>query len=363
VVANGIFSRPAIPQFPGAEAFEAAGGRICHSSQFLNLEEARGKDVVVIGYGKSSCDVAAAVGEVTSSTTVVAREIIWKSPRRFAGVLNYKYLLLTRMGEGLFKYIRPRGIEKFLHGIGKPIRNGMVGSVQALTTKQLGLKKLGLVPEGKFERIARSTVSLATDGFYDMVAQGQIAVERDTQIKELRVVGGKKIAVLANRAEIPADIIICGTGWHQEVPFLDDSTKSRIMDAKGNFRLYNCVKPIGVENLLFNGYNSSFFSALSAEVGALWIASYLAGDMPLPSEAEMGRKTDDRLAWMEERTEGKHARGTNIIPFSMHQIDELLEDLRLPIPAMQRFMEWQMPVKPSSYVKVAQRLKQRINQT
>jgi hypothetical protein len=30
---------------------------------------------------------------------------------------------------------------------------------------------------------------------------------------------------------------------------------------------------------------------------------------------------------------------------------------------MQRFMEWQMPVKPSSYVKVAQRLKQRINQT
>ncbi len=30
---------------------------------------------------------------------------------------------------------------------------------------------------------------------------------------------------------------------------------------------------------------------------------------------------------MEERTEGKHARGTNIIPFSLHNIDEMLSDL------------------------------------
>jgi hypothetical protein len=90
--------------------------------------------------------------------TVVAQEIIWKVPKKLAGVLNYKYLLLTRMGEALFPYIRLKGAEAFLHGAGKAVRNQMVGGVQALTTAQLGLKKLGLVPRGPFERNARSTL-------------------------------------------------------------------------------------------------------------------------------------------------------------------------------------------------------------
>jgi hypothetical protein len=94
-------------------------------------------------------------------------------------------------------------------------------------------------------------------------------------------------------------------------------------------------------------------------MGALWIAEFLSGKMVLPAVEEQLRLTDERLAWMAERTEGKHARGTNIIPFSMHQVDELLEDMRLPIGGMQRFMEWQMPVKPGRYAKVAQRLKTR----
>ena len=73
----------------------------------------------------------------------------------------------------------------------------------------------------------------------------------------------------------------------------------------------------------------------------------------LPDEAAQGRATDHRLRWMEERTEGKHARGTNIIPFSMHQIDELLEEVDLAIeksrviesrkllpPMWARFLPW-----------------------
>jgi dimethylaniline monooxygenase (N-oxide forming) len=132
------------------------------------------------------------------------------------------------------------------------------------------------------------------------------------------------------------------------------------MDPRGNFRLYRCILPTGVKNLAFNGYNSSFFSPLSAEMGALWIAAHLGGALSLPSEREQLEATDRRLRWMEERTEGKHARGTNIIPFSMHQVDELLEDMRLPIGGMQRFMEWQLPVKPGSYAQVAKALHARI---
>ena len=360
-VCNGIFSVPAAPDFPGAEAFRAAGGTICHSSEFLNLDEARGKHVVVIGYGKSSCDVAVGLADVTASMTVVARELIWKMPKKLAGVLNYKYLFLTRMGEALFPYIRLQGFEKFLHGAGRPVRNSMVGSVQSVITRQLKLKQRGALPRGSFERIARSTVSLVTDGFFDRLAEGRIALKRDDAIAQLIVEGGRRFALLKSGQKIPADIVICGTGWRQEVPFLSADLQARIQDQRGNFRLYRCILPTGVRNLAFNGYNSSFFSPLSAEMGAMWIAAYLSGGLTLPPEAEQLAITDQRLRWMEERTEGKHARGTNIIPFSMHQIDELLADMDLSIGPLQRFMEWQMPVKPGRYARVAKALHRRLD--
>ncbi len=360
VICNGIFSAPAVPEIAGAEAFRAAGGILCHSSEFLDRDMARGKHLVVVGYGKSSCDVAAALAPIAAQTTVVARELIWKMPKRLGGVLNYKYLFLTRMGEGLFPWIDLRGFERFLHGPGRPVRNAMLGAVQALITAQLKLKRRGVLPKGSFERIARSTVSLVTDDFFEQVGTGRIGIARDARIDRLAVEDGARVAWLTDGRRIPADVVICGTGWRQEVPFLDAATQARIMDGRGNFRLFRCILPTGVPNLAFNGYNSSFFSPLSAEIGGLWVAALIAGDLKLPSEAEQRAATDRRLAWMEARTEGKHARGTNIIPFSMHQIDELLADLRMPVPAMQRFMEWQLPVRPGAYAPIARALKRRI---
>ena len=51
----------------------------------------------MVGYGKSSCDVAQAVCDEAASTRVVVRQLIWKVPKMLMNVLNYKYLLLTRM--------------------------------------------------------------------------------------------------------------------------------------------------------------------------------------------------------------------------------------------------------------------------
>ena len=359
IIANGIFSAPAVPAFDGDAAFRTAGSTLCHSSEFLNAEDARGKDVLVIGYGKSSCDIAVGLAGDARQVTVVARNLIWKMPKRLMNVLNYKYLFLTRMGEALFPYIRLKGVEKFLHGAGRPVRNSMLGTVQGVIQRQLRLKKLGAVPQGSFEKIARSTVSLVTDDFFENVAAGRIVIARDTAIAALEVQDGKTFARLTDGRRLHADIVVCGTGWHQEVPFLAADMQAKLFDARGNFRLYRCILPPLVQGLAFNGYNSSFFSPLSAEMGALWIADHLTGKMNLPPVDEQLRLTDERLAWMAERTEGKHARGTNIIPFSMHQVDELLEDMRLPIGAMQRFMEWQMPIKPGRYAKIAQRLRAR----
>lgn len=359
VVANGIFSQPSIPSWKGADAFTAAGGRLCAPSDVHSLDDVAGKNVLVVGYGKSACDIATAITPAAESTTVVARQVIWKMPKMINGMLNFKFLMLTRMGEALFEYQNTKGVEKVMHGPGKPVRNGMLGSIQSVATRQLKLKDIGLVPEGDFERIARSTVSLTTDGFFEAVQRGELSVLRDTQISELVADDEGTKAVLSNGTTVPADIVIAATGWHQGVPFLDSSIQDRIMDERGNFELYRFVLPHDVPGLAFCGYNSSFFSPLSAEVAALWIANHLMGQSNLGSVDERRRQVADRLAWMEERTEGHHARGTNLIPFSMHNIDEAIEEMGFEIPAMQRQREWLMPIRPSDYQWVGRKLQER----
>ncbi|MDF8331917.1 flavin-containing monooxygenase [Novosphingobium cyanobacteriorum] len=354
IVCNGIFSIPSIPQFPGSDAFRNAGGQILHTSEFTDIDLVNRRHALVIGYGKSSCDAAVAIARTAASTRVVARHLIWKIPKKIGNVVNFKHLFLNRMGEGLFRYINVRGFERFLHGPGLPLRNSMLGTVQGIISRQLGLRRIGLEPAGKLETIARSTVSLVTDGFYEGVADGSIGFSNG-EIVELTA--GE--ARLSDGSTVPADVIVCGTGWHQRCDFLAPEVLAKVTDKRGNFRLYRSVVPVGVPGLLFNGYNSSFFSQLNAEVGALWIADFLGGGIRLPSEAEQNAYVDSRLAWMEARTDGKHSKGTNIIPFSIHHIDELLHEMKLQLPLLMRLKHWFVAIDAADYGGLLPRLMKR----
>ncbi|MEM8562576.1 MAG: NAD(P)/FAD-dependent oxidoreductase [Pseudomonadota bacterium] len=345
IVANGIFSIPFVPDFPGTESFVAAGGTVCHTSEFTRVEDARDKHVLVVGYGKSSCDMAMGVADTAASTAVVARHLIWKLPKWIGGKLNYKHLFLSRLSEALFRYVDLRGMDRFLHTWGNPLRQGMLNSVEWIIERQLGLRRLGLHPGVPLETIARSTVSLVTDGFYEAIAAGRIAMHKHTEIVALEP--GR--AILGNGDSVPADIVVCGTGWQQRCDFLDESILSKVTDENGNFRLFRSMIPVDVPGLAFNGYNSSFFSQLNCEMGAIWLVDFLHGGFSLPSACEQNADIDRRLAWMEQRTGGKHSKGTNIIPFSIHHIDELLSDMRMNVGLRRRFVQWFGALQPSVY--------------
>jgi dimethylaniline monooxygenase (N-oxide forming) len=362
VVANGIFCEPAMPPLEGVDVLESHGGRLIATSELRSLDEVRDRHVVMVGYGKSACDVAVEVSKVAASTTVVARNLLWKVPRKLKGVLNYKYLLLTRMGEGLFPYQTIKGTEKLLHARDSMVANGMVGTVQNVVTKQLKLEQHGLLPEGPFQTIAKASVSLATEGFYEGVEDGTIRVLRDQTITRFLEKEGRPQAELADGTVIPADVVICGTGFRQEVPFFDEDVQRWLRDERGTWLLYRHILPLHVPNLTFAGYNSSFFSPLSAEMAAVWIGSYLAGHHTVPPEDEMRRIAAERANWMEERTGGHSAHGTNVVPFSMHNIDETLDEVGLNVGRWTKAMQWLLPVKPSSYRKVTTKLAKRVAQ-
>ena len=353
VVANGIFCEPAVPRYPGEAEFTAAGGQVLAGTELHDQEQARGKRVLVVGYGKSACDVTVPVSQVAASTDVIARHLLWKVPRRIGGFLNFKMLLLTRMGEALFKYLRPRGVEKFLHGPGNGVRGRMVNSIGSASVRQFGLKRLKLVPPGQMEDIVRGAIGLSTEGFFEGVAAGRIAVHPNRTIVRLLADGDRPAAELDDGTRLPADLVICATGFTQGVPFLPADVLRRVLDERGNFMLYRQIRPVDVPGLYFNGYNSSFFSPLNAEMAAVWIAADLAGAVPLPEPAAMGRQVIDQLAFMDAATDTHHCHGGKIIPFSLHNVDEVLGDLGVNISARVRAWHWLMPVDPAAYRRIA----------
>jgi hypothetical protein len=195
------------------------------------------------------------------------------------------------------------------------------------------------------------------------VAAGKIKVCRDATIRRLVAGPQGKFAELSSGERLPVDMVVCGTGWRQSVPFLPDTVMASVTDAKGNFRLYRSILPVHVPRLAFNGYNSSLFSQLSCEVAALWIADLLGGQLKLPPPAAQDSDITERLNWIDKRNEGKHAKGTNVVPFSLHHVDELLQDIRLPLGALTRLKHWLLPVSPADYAGATRGLLMRYRRT
>jgi hypothetical protein len=346
VVANGVFCEPSVPSFPGHADFAAAGGKVLAGTEVQDAAQAQDKHVVVVGYGKSACDITVELSETAAETHVIARQLLWKVPRRIGGVVNFKHLLLTRMGEALFRYAHLRGVEKFLHGPGNGVRRRMLNSLGTASIRQYKLHSLGLVPRGAMENIVKGAIGLASEGFFEGVEAGRIAVHRDMTVSRLLAENGVPYAELADGTRLRADLVVCATGYTQAVPFLDEEG---LFDERGNFMLYRQILPLQAKGLYFNGYNSSFFSPLNAEMAAVWITAHIAGAVPLPDPAAMRRAVTGQLAFMDEATDRHHCRGTKIIPFSMHNVDEVLNDLGLNISSRVRAAHWLNVIDPSAY--------------
>lgn len=348
IVANGVFSDPAIPDYPGNDDFIAGGGRVSAPSQFHDLDEAVGKHVVVVGYGKSACDLAQAVSHVTTSTTVIARRLVWKMPYEVNGMGPAEDLMLTRLGEAGFGYIAPNRFERFYNGPARRIRDSVFDLLGWRINRQLGLRELQLVPDGGFEQIALSSPSFVTEGFYDGVAAGRITIHRDATIAALHT--SPQLGVqLTDGTRVPAEIVLCATGFRQCMPFFDHAIQQRIIDGDGSICLYRQILPFGIPALTFAGYNLSLTSALTAEIEALWTLALLTRNLTLPSEAQRRADLAARREWIRQRCNGSDRRWTAILPFSIHTTDELLADLDIHPTRVARASQWLRPVYPDAY--------------
>ena len=351
VVCNGIFSEPAVPDYPGMEVFKQNGGVILHTSTAGNPEYYSGKKVAVVGFGKSACDLASAIATETARTYIVYRQAKWKVPKRIRGI-NYKYIILNRFGEALTKLRYRNTVERLIHVLKIPQR--ALRFMQNTFSAQQQLQAAGLEPEVPITDMLHGELSVESDGFYQNILDKKIAAVKG-EIARFTATGIEVPGV----GELTVDTVIFGTGFTQTLPFLSRELVAELTDVDGNFLLYRNILPLSVPSLAFVGYNSSFFCNLTSEIAALWLCEYLEGRVLLPAPDEQLRQIRDHLDWRKQFRQNALYKNASVYPFNLTYVDWLLKDMNARLPLPDLLSEWLVVVDPGHYAGVKRKIMQR----
>ena len=352
VVANGVFSTPHVPVWPGRAEFEAHGGRVILPTELGSGEALIGRRVAIVGWGKTACDVAAETSRMASSTILVARAIRWKIPKRIAPGLTFRHLLLTRLGEQLMAGPRTTLLSRVISLMWLPARRTALWALRRSIARRTGMPAVGMTPNARI-----ISGNLVTDGFFEAMAEGRLGVRRERSVVELGSVDGQAGVRLSDGSWLPADVVVPATGFDQDLSFFPPSVQESLMDADGALPLHRRILPFDVPQLTFAGWGHTFRSPLTAEVGAVWLAAHLAGVLQLQPEIER-RRTADRYPLTHQQAA---ALGVPQLPSgSFAALDDLLEDLELPLPASLKLRQWVTPLEPSSYAYLLTGLQRRL---
>ncbi len=348
VSCTGTFHTPFMPTIAGRDEFAEGGGVVMHTSQLSDESALVGRKVVVVGFGKSACDVAMYALDRAQSVTMIFRTPNWKVPRYLGGLVSIREVLMSRFSEALFPQHRPSALERVLHSLGKPLVWCHWRMVETLLRVQFGLDRCGLRPDGNIDEAISCSLSLEPVGFYKAVHNRDIRCVQGT-IDQF-IPGG----VHTSRGmDVDADVVIFGTGFQQDVSYLSDEVRGRIVDERGRFRLYRRVLPPEVADLAFVGFNSSLFSTLTSEVSAHWVAAYIDGTVPLPAADVMYRDIDSELHWHEtHRPVGAEYGNTCVAPYNYHYLDTLLRDMGAPTRVRGRVADFFQPLDVAQYATI-----------
>lgn len=225
IVATGPFGKPRPIDFPGIDSFN---GSVIHSSQYQTGEIYKNKDVLVVGFGNSACEIAIDLWEQGARPVLSVRSAVNVLPRDLFGIPVLQIGLLTS--------IFPPALADVINA---PIIKMAVGDI-----RKLGLKKL---PYGPLVQINKyQSVPLLDIGTLKLIKEGNIKVVGDiTDIK------GNEITFEDNSAS-QFDAIVAAIGY--------EKNKLENVIKVGQYRFEDLNKSIGhqahfgEEGLYFCGF-------------------------------------------------------------------------------------------------------------
>ncbi len=306
--------------------------------------------MVVVGFSKSATDVAMnALADGARTVCMVYRQATWKIPYFFGGVVNFKHILYCRASEAMFMPWAPSRGGRLARRLLAPAIWMNWRALESLLEMQFGLKKVGLRPTTRIEDGIHCATSIETPGFYRAVREGRLRMVRGN------VTGYEPgVVVVDGATRIAADAVVLAIGWRQDLPFLGEDVLSKLVEPDGQYRLHRSIVNPDLPGLGFVGFNSSFTSTLSAELGAHWLARYLDGSLRRqPTEASMRAAIARTLDWKRrDRTVAQTYRGLCVAPFHHAHFDELMADMGARRKPKNVLAAHLAPVSPKAYARL-----------
>jgi len=327
VIATGLYSNvPNKPSFPGEAEFQ---GDILHNSEVKSHTPLSGRNVAIIGYGKSAADVAFEATTVANDVHLVFRNTHWPVPQKVAGVLPFKWGALNRMTSAFLPlYQRPSPVDKWLHGLGKPLVWVFWRLFELIIRLQCGLDKdighgKNLIPDVPFELDATGEGTMvARPEFFPLIHNGRISAHR-SEIERYTPTG----IVLRDGTELAVDCVVLATGWQNDFGYLSDSAREALGTDDDGFYLYRHMMHPDLPNLAFVGRATAVSNILTHGLQARWLADLLTGRISLPARTEMLREIEAIETWKRSWMPHSRARSTRVFMHAQYYHDELMRDI------------------------------------
>ena len=265
IIANGHHWNPRFPEPAFKGDFK---GEVLHSHYYREVEQIRGKDILVVGIGNSAVDIACEAARTYSGNVVISTRSganivpnwLWSIPfDSLASSLTSKLpIAIQRLFLGSALRLARGKQEDF--GVPKPKRP-LLSEHPTLSQDLLNLSGRGLI---KFK----------------------------PNIKEFK---GKTV-VFEDGTEQDFDMIVYATGYKVTFPFLKDQSFN--VSETNDFRLYKKVVHPDFSGLFFLALIQPLGAIMPlAEVQSKWIAKILNGECTLPNREEMLKSIEaDKLA-------------------------------------------------------------------
>lgn len=254
-----------IPKRPNIAYEEKYKGVIYHSSQYVNADEFKGKDVLCIGLGESGADIVHEIGQVANSCEVIVRDFPNVIPRWINGSTNDSYTTT------LFYTLKKKGIDSFMKFKSWYYLNfdKNIDDTERLIQEWVAGRKSFM---GKF--------FTKTDVFVKDILEGRVKLTKD-KLKYFSESG----LVTENRGEINADVIIFNTGY--KTSFEEYSFGKYFENPRNLFK--HMIHPKFGNRIGLIGWARPSQGGLPAcsEMQARYMALLISGVNPLPEQKEM----------------------------------------------------------------------------
>jgi len=341
VLASGLYTKPKpAPKFQGQDEFQAAGGRIVHTSELQDgPAHDKNDSVVVLGGGKSSNDVAwEAMKVCTRPPVIVQRAAHWGTPRYIAGLIPFQYVFLSRFGQFLVEAHvgswPDRGNDFGPTVLTKPVFR----LVEAIFATQLGYHGENR-PKTDVVEDFYGGAQVTDPEFSAALRQGRIKM-RTQVIKKL----AKNEVHLEDGTVLPCNVLALATGFKLDMGMLSDKLRKQIGAEDDGVWLYRHMLAPSVDGFALVGGAATISNIATHHLQAEWIARAWSGKFKLPLAESMRVNVDRMRGWKREwMPQASGARANHVLLHQIHYHDSLYEDMGMSSSRKGGLAEYLMP--------------------